>query len=274
MTPIEAITQLSSGSLSFVTEDRAIRITGADARTWLQGQITNDIKLLTPDCPVSACLCNPKGQIETTCRFYAHNNIIIAISPRPQIILDRIEQFVIMEDVSAELIPGSITTQQGPTAKGEFPNDRSGYGGFDSISSEPADSIPGDLLDMIEIAAGIPRFGNEIAEKTLPPELGPQFDRTFIHYEKGCYTGQEVLQRIHSRGHTNKTLVGLTSQAIPSASPIEQSGKITGTIHRSAQHPILGWISTATIRNEHAQPGSIINHEGQPLKVVELPFLD
>src|SRR5579885_755028 len=65
--------------------------------------------------------------------------------------------------------------------------------------------LPEDTYEAIRIECGVPKRGADYNDKTLPPELGPAFDKKYVSYNKGCYTGQEVLMRIHSRGHTNKT---------------------------------------------------------------------
>ena len=55
--------------------------------------------------------------------------------------------------------------------------------------------------------AGIPRWGYELGEETLPPEAG--LDRTHIDYHKGCYVGQETISRLKSVGHVNRELRGM-----------------------------------------------------------------
>ena len=51
---------------------------------------------------------------------------------------------------------------------------------------------------------GIPQWGNELSEETLPPDAG--LERTHIDYHKGCYIGQEVISRLKSVGHVNRKL--------------------------------------------------------------------
>ena len=98
------------------------------------------------------------------------------------------------------------------------PSDRTGEGGWDvwaSKSSLDAWREGFEILDpeLSRILAGIPKWGAAVGPRTLPPELGPAFEASHVSYSKGCYTGQEVLMRIHSRGHTNRTWVGLVSDA-------------------------------------------------------------
>ena len=65
------------------------------------------------------------------------------------------------------------------------------------------------LLESLRIEAGIPRWGRELDENTLPPEAG--LERTHIDYAKGCYIGQEVISRLKSIGHVNRRLVGFVA---------------------------------------------------------------
>src|SRR5206468_2200860 len=62
-------------------------------------------------------------------------------------------------------------------------------------------------LEMARIEAGIPRFGADMDETNIPLECGIE-DRA-VSYTKGCYIGQEVINRIHTLGHVNKELRGL-----------------------------------------------------------------
>ncbi|MEI7776581.1 MAG: hypothetical protein WCK17_17605, partial [Verrucomicrobiota bacterium] len=71
-------------------------------------------------------------------------------------------------------------------------------------------SALGDLLasdkdwERRRILNGVPAWGKELDENTLPPEAG--LERTHIDYHKGCYIGQEVISRLKSVGHVNRTL--------------------------------------------------------------------
>jgi folate-binding Fe-S cluster repair protein YgfZ len=65
------------------------------------------------------------------------------------------------------------------------------------------------LLDLVRIEHGVPRWGCELDENTLPHEAS--LDRTHIDFHKGCYIGQEVLSRLRSVGHVNRELRGFVS---------------------------------------------------------------
>ena len=124
-----------------------------------------------------------------------------------------------------------------------------------------ADLNTTESLDIARLEAGIPIFGRDMTEKTLPPEMGPAFEAKYISYTKGCYTGQEVLMRIHSRGHTNKTWMALIAEAPlqPGDTISHPSRQDAGTITSAAISPTFGFIAGAMLRNEATQEGDMVN---------------
>jgi folate-binding protein YgfZ len=147
-------------------------------------------------------------------------------------------------------------------------SNRTGLGGWD-IWLSTADSnavaaltdefkpIGQEAYSIARLEAGIPQFGIDMGERTLPPEMGRAFEERYISYTKGCYMGQEVLMRIHSRGHTNRTWVGLIADA-----PLEIGASIchlrrqdSGTVTSAAFSPDFGHIGAAMLRNEAAFDG-------------------
>jgi folate-binding protein YgfZ len=78
-----------------------------------------------------------------------------------------------------------------------------------SIQSAGVPLVGEDKLEAIRIAHGVARWGRDMDEKTFPQEAG--VDLRAVHYEKGCYLGQEAMAKIHFRGKVNKRLVRLRS---------------------------------------------------------------
>ena len=108
------------------------------------------------------------------------------------------------------------------------------------------------LLDLIRIEHGVPHWGRELDENTLPHEAG--LDRTHIDFHKGCYIGQEVISRLRSVGHVNRELRGFVSAVgIPlaagarifsSADPARDLGRLTSAAFSFAldRHIALGYL--------------------------------
>ena len=154
-----------------------------------------------------------------------------------------------------------------------MPSDRTGSGGIEVFGEMPAVQLSDVGFSLATLEAGLPEFGVDTTVKTLPPELGESFDGSHTSYKKGCYTGQEVLMRIKSRGHTNKTWVGLKLSSATDETAVEFEGKVVGKIHRSADSPAFGVIASATLRNVATEPGTVVTVSGVEATVVEMPFL-
>ena len=90
-------------------------------------------------------------------------------------------------------------------------------------------------LSGLRLAQGVPWFGYDFGEKQIPHEAGLQ--DSHISYTKGCYTGQEIVERVRSRGQVNRQRVRLTfsGEAVPDAgSPLMKEDKEVGFVTRAA----------------------------------------
>jgi folate-binding protein YgfZ len=150
-------------------------------------------------------------------------------------------------------------------------SNRTGLGGWDIWISkqdsvaihallEQFQAVSEEAYEVARLEAGIPRFGVDMGERTFPPEMGRAFEERHVSYNKGCYMGQEVLMRIHSRGHTNRTWVGLTSEAAleVGANVAQNRRSDAGIVTSSTFSPDFGYIGAAMIRNDFAFDGESV----------------
>ena len=119
-------------------------------------------------------------------------------------------------------------------------------------------------LSARRLAQGIPWFGYDFGEQQIPHEAG--LENSHISYTKGCYTGQEIVERVRSRGQVNRRRVRLRFEgdAVPEAgAPLTAEGKEIGHVTRAAKswHPpaVLGM---AYVRKEQAEAGSKLEWAG------------
>jgi folate-binding protein YgfZ len=143
-----------------------------------------------------------------------------------------------------------------------------------------AGAVPGGLAawDIARVEAGRPEWGLDIDDTTIPQEAN--FDEMHaISYTKGCYTGQEVVARVHFRGHVNRHLRGLLcgdgDVPPPKAVLLDEAGKAVGEVRSGALSPRLGAIALGMVRRE-VEPGTTVvvrwdGGEGRA-DVVRLPF--
>lgn len=135
-------------------------------------------------------------------------------------------------------------------------------------------------FEMARIEAGIPRFGVDMDETNLPQECG--IEGRAMSYTKGCYIGQEVLNRIHTVGHVNRELRGLRLaddlKVLPSkGDKFFHEGKETGYLTSAlASTTLKANIALGYVRREAATPGSELRLRSagteSPATVVGLPF--
>ena len=113
-------------------------------------------------------------------------------------------------------------------------------------------------LNALRLEQGVPWFSYDFGEKQIPHEAGLQ--DSHISYTKGCYTGQEIVERVRSRGQVNRTRVTLKIDATelpPANTPLLSDGKEFGYITRAAFSPALNAIiAAAYLRREKSAPNS------------------
>jgi folate-binding protein YgfZ len=135
-----------------------------------------------------------------------------------------------------------------------------------------------DVWEIARVESGRPEWGIDIDDTTIPQEAN--FDELdAISYTKGCYIGQEVVARVHFRGHVNRHLRGLraaSSEAPPTgAQLIDDSGNHVGDVRSSVASPRLGGIAIGMVRREVA-PGVSLNAKWEGgerrVDVTTLPF--
>jgi tRNA-modifying protein YgfZ len=98
-----------------------------------------------------------------------------------------------------------------------------------ALEQEGALPVNEEELDAIRIENGIPRWGYEMDSKTIPQEAG--IDRWAIHYDKGCYVGQEAMAKIHYRGKVNRKLVRLETEGrVKPGTDLSVGEKRVGTV--------------------------------------------
>jgi tRNA-modifying protein YgfZ len=100
-------------------------------------------------------------------------------------------------------------------------------------------------LEAVRIRNGVARWGFDMNEKTFPQEAG--VDGRAIHYEKGCYLGQEAMAKIHFRGKVNRKLVRLEGEGpLETGADVVQSGNRLGSVTSSADSVGLAMVKHTT----------------------------
>lgn len=153
-------------------------------------------------------------------------------------------------------LPGGITS-------GEFLVARERAGELWDILDATVRRIGGGpvgykALNALRLETDVPWFGYDFGDKQIPHEAGLQ--DSHISYTKGCYTGQEIIERVRSRGQVNRVRVSLrfdTPEAPAKDTPLLTDGKEIGYVTRTGFSPLLkAWIGMGYVRREQGVLGT------------------
>ena len=148
---------------------------------------------------------------------------------------------------------------------------------WDQLRQAGATAVGSEALELWRIARGIPRYGVDMSERYLPQETDQM---QALHFSKGCYVGQEIVERIRSRGQVHRRFAGFTlgdsSAEIGPGTKIQRDGKDVGEITSVALLPGNNGggnrkIALGYIRRE-VTPGSEVLMNGASARVADLPF--
>lgn len=122
-----------------------------------------------------------------------------------------------------------------------------------AIAAAGTRTAPPDEVKVRRVEAGIPEWGTELDIETIPQEAVLD-ELGAISFDKGCYTGQEIVARIHFRGHVNRKLRLLTSETplAVGARVIDAAGADVGEVRTSVVSPARGALAIAMMRREVA----------------------
>jgi folate-binding protein YgfZ len=147
---------------------------------------------------------------------------------------------------------------------------------YEALVKAGARPVGTAALELLRIAAGIPRYGADIRERDLPQETEQQ---RALNFTKGCYIGQEIVERIRSRGQVHRKFSGFEVQGqLPApGSKIQADGKDVGEITSAASLPLASGdrhVALGYIRREVAAPGKLVEAGGSQASVATLPFAE
>ena len=313
----EELRALISGCGVFELNSRAqIKLTGTDRVRWLNGMVSNNIRDLAGGHGVYAFLLNPHGHILGDMYAYHLGEYVLFDVEQRQVpkLLELFEHYIIMDDVEVNDVSESIasTGLSGPKAsevlastgfdvsglqplelrevtwqgakltlvRAEWTNYEVWSSAADrqkiwrALTQSGAQPVGDAALEVQRVLRGVPRYGVDIRERDLPQETGQE---RALNYSKGCYIGQEIVERIRSRGGVHRKFVGFAVEGILPApgTKVQADGKDAGEITSAVALPAdLGNHNAALgyIRREFGTDGKTVSVGGVQAKVRELPF--
>jgi folate-binding protein YgfZ len=261
-----------------------VAVSGPESGTFLQGQLSQDVLVMVADDSAWSWVLAPTGKVDALVRVIRRADdewLLDTDGGWGEALLTRLNRFKLRTKVEFELRPWKVLgVRGGGIGAGQvvvpaWP-ETSGVDVFDvePVVADGMAAISAQEYEAERIAAGFPKMGAELTEKTIPAETGLN-DRT-VSFTKGCYTGQELVARIDSRGgNVPRHLrgLGLTEPLEAGAELIDSEGKTAGTVTSVAFSPERGWVALGYVRRG-VEVGAALRAgpEGPEVEVRELPL--
>lgn len=272
-----------------------IAVWGREAVQFLDGLISNNVKTLDDGSQMLAAFPNAQGRLIAVVRVLREGDryLFETEDATRESLFQNLFRFTFAGDFFVDDLSETYNYFEVFGGKGPEPRPPDGFlfksaGSADHfIPSVSADTFRARLADLgavkisdklyeiLRIESGTPRYGIDMDDTTIVPELGLE---GLISYNKGCYIGQEIIARIHFRGHVAKRLAGLVlsepGAASMGADLITPEGKNAGRITSLGYSPNLGkMIALGYVRFEHLQDGTRLTAGSGSAVVKDLPFV-
>jgi folate-binding protein YgfZ len=249
-----------------------VRVHGPQAIEFLQGQLSQDIEAMAIGQSARTLLLQPTGKVEAWLRAtrVADDEVLLDVeSGFGEPVRARLARFKLRTKVDLEVSSQSGHAVRGPGADAVAPSGSLAAGwpsveGFDVLEGPAPSDVPiveADVLEALRIETGVPAMGAELTDATIPAEAGQWLIETSVSFTKGCYTGQELVARIDSRGgNVPRPLRGLLveGEPVPVGTTVEVEGSQVGIVTSSARSSVLGAIALAPIARS-VEPGTVVD---------------
>jgi folate-binding protein YgfZ len=253
-----------------------IKLTGEDRARLLHAMTTNHIQQLTPGSGCYAFFLNDKGRVLADANVLCRPDYFLldVESEARQPLYQHLDHYIIADDVTLEDATDVMATiaLEGPQAadvmeRAGAPNPEADYASLDwgdslvarlnstggsgffifaprsekaalisRLEAAGAEFADAEAARVVRLEHGKPRYGEDISERFLAQEANqPQA----LHFSKGCYLGQEIVERVRSRGQIHRVLMPLTLETTEPPAPgtkLENATEITS----AAYSPALG----------------------------------
>jgi folate-binding protein YgfZ len=221
-----------------------VLVEGSDARDYLQGQLSQDVVALDVGDSAFALLLQPQGKVAAWLRVTRTGDELYALDVEAgwgEKVEARLRRFLLRTKATLRL-------EQWPVAVHPAPGPDVPDGAW-AVVSELDDTVAllgatggldDDELEARRIAGGVPRLGRELDESTIPAAAGI-VDRS-VSFTKGCYTGQELVARIDSRGDRVPSKLRRISGRARVGDTIVVDGREVGTVTSASGEFALAYV--------------------------------
>lgn len=247
------------------------RFLGPDAKDFLQGLVTADLKKLKPGEALPFCLLTPKGMLVADGELYEESAASVLAVTRPAAAVGFLKAFqtrIMLSQSQIKPLGGRAWLVIGAGFAEGLPWPRLAEPARLLLGVDPpsdAEILTDAEFHALRVASGFAWFGTDLDAETLPLEARQE---AAISLDKGCYMGQETVARVVYRGKLNRRLCGLRFEREAPAAPAvvrvgeDEIGRLTSSAGR--------W-GLATLKRDFAEPGTAVVAGGVDAVVTDFP---
>ena len=270
-----------------------VRVTGPGAVGFLQGQLSQEVAALVSGASAWSFLLQPQGKVDAWLRVSRRGEeefLLDVDGGFGSAVVARLERFKLRTKAEIEPLPawrciavrgaslaGAAGDGESVAADAAWP----GVAGVDLLGAEPVapDGVgkgSGTDYEVLRIECGVPAMGRELTERTIPAEAGV-VDRS-VSFTKGCYTGQELVARIDSRGgnvprRLRAVVLAPGAEVPPAGATVAVQDASVGQITSSAWSRRLGAPVALAYVKRDVEPPAPASVDGQVARIEALPLL-
>ena len=308
----DSLRALTTTAAFVSVESGWIRVTGSDRVRWLNGMTTNSVQALTSGQGAYTFFLNAQGRIQGDAMVWAEaDHLLLQTSPtQTEKLIALLDRFIIMDDVeladvsadqhvlqvlgaraedflaSAGLTPpgtalmriGAADAQIARLPRGLVPRFEIAaptHASLDAISGqlleEGLSPLAEGTLEILRILEGTPLFGTDIRDRDLPQETA---QTRALHFNKGCYLGQEIVERIRSRGNVHRTFHAfvLSGETPAPGTPLTAEEKPVGELTSITKLPGGRTVALGYVRREALDRNLALTFPGGSAQPVASPI--
>ncbi len=274
-----------------------ISFNGNDAENFLQGQVTCDVADIENNGGTMGALCNPKGRV--ICLFHlikqADTYFMVLNSGLSKLIIDRLQMYKFRSDVQIKDVSEQYTILGDINTSIQKTDDT--IDSFATVMYGAQTIVSLTLIENMSLKLAIESNALSITQDTIEwdraltdaclPEITPATSELFIpqmlnldaldgiSFQKGCYTGQEVIARLHYKGTVKRRLFSFESDIVipPGIDILTADDKNSiGTIVNCIQHVDSGYSGTVIIKNNYFDQATINSDEFGKISINPPPY--
>lgn len=281
-----------------------VRVAGPEATTYLQGQLSQDLDAVAVGDTAWSLLLAPTGKVDAWLRATRWDEATWLLDVDPgqgEAVAARLSRFLLRTKAEVAVDEGwALRAVRGPAETTldhpaevpvlALPVHWRGLVGYDLLcpaGTPVALSLPevgADALDAVRVECGVPAVGAELTDATIPAEAGQWLIDASVSFNKGCYTGQELVARVDSRGGSaprnlsGVVLDGGADGPVPAlgASLVvdgEEVGALTSVARSAARQAVVGLAMVRRAVTPPAEAAVVVDGAEVPATVERLPLV-